>query len=91
MRGLDAEAGAIQMRALTYALGIPLRVEIVDIKKWTDEAVRVKRLDFFRQSDLGKGRVHIVRSYHSSSTSHKPLQRGSNEDLLSSDGAPMLT
>ena len=91
MRGLYAEAETIQMRALTYALGIPLRVEIVDLKKSTDEAVRVKRLDFFRQSDPGKGRVHIVRSYYSSSTAHKPLQRGSGDGLLSSDGAPMLT
>ncbi|XP_047065241.1 OVARIAN TUMOR DOMAIN-containing deubiquitinating enzyme 1-like [Lolium rigidum] len=86
-----AEAEAIQMRALTYALGIPLRVEIVDTKSMPGQAVRVKRLDFFNRSGLGKRPYHIVQSYYSSSTAHKPLERGSNDNLLSSDGAPLLT
>uniref|UniRef100_A0ACD5YBH4 Uncharacterized protein n=2 Tax=Avena sativa TaxID=4498 RepID=A0ACD5YBH4_AVESA len=91
VRGLYAEDEAIQMRALTYALGIPLRVEIVDIKKWVGQPVRVKRLDFFRQSDLGKGPLGLVQSYYSSNTAHKPVERGSEDGLLASDGAPLLT
>jgi hypothetical protein len=91
VRSQDAEAEAIQMRALTYALGIPLRVEIVDTKSTSGQAVRVKRLDFFNRSGLGKRPYHIVQSYYSSSTAHKPLERGSNDNLLSSDGAPLLT
>uniref|UniRef100_A0ACD5WQH3 Uncharacterized protein n=1 Tax=Avena sativa TaxID=4498 RepID=A0ACD5WQH3_AVESA len=91
VRGLYAEDEAIQMRALTYALGIPLRVEIVDRKKWVDQPVRVKRLDFFRRSDLGKGPLRLVQSYYSSSTAHKPLEQGSKDGLLASDGAPLLT
>ncbi|KAK1677581.1 hypothetical protein QYE76_038429 [Lolium multiflorum] len=86
-----AEAEAIQMRALTYALGIPLRVEIVDTKSMPGQAVRVKRLDFFNRSGLGKRPYHIVQSYYSSSTAHKPLERGSNDNLLSLDGTPLLT
>ncbi|KAM0864277.1 hypothetical protein ACQ4PT_044017 [Festuca glaucescens] len=86
-----AEAEAIQMRALTYALGIPLRLEIVDTKSMSGQAVRVKRLDFFNRSGLGKRPYHIVQSYCSSSTAHKPLERGSDDNLLSSDGAPLLT
>ncbi|XP_071682002.1 OVARIAN TUMOR DOMAIN-containing deubiquitinating enzyme 1-like isoform X2 [Lolium perenne] len=91
VRSQDAEAEAIQMRALTYALGIPLRVEIVDTKSTSGQPVRVKRLDFFNQSGLGKMPYHIVQSYYSSSTAHKPLERGSEDNLLSSDGAPLLT
>jgi hypothetical protein len=91
VRSQDAEAEAVQMRALTYALGIPLRVEIVDTKSTSGQAVRVKRLDFFNQSGLGKMPYHIVQSYYSSSTAHKPLERGSEDNLLSSDGAPLLT
>jgi hypothetical protein len=90
VRGLYAEADAIQMRALTCALGIPLRVEIVDRKWKLGQAVRVKRLDFFHQSG-GKAPFHLVQSHHSSSTTHKPLERGSDNNLLSSDGAPLLT
>ncbi|XP_071682000.1 OVARIAN TUMOR DOMAIN-containing deubiquitinating enzyme 1-like isoform X2 [Lolium perenne] len=92
VRGMYAEAGAIQMRALTYALGIPLRVETVDRRKSTlGQDVRVKRLDFFNHSGLGKRPYYFVQSYHSSSTAHKSLERGSGDNLLSSDGAPLLT
>jgi hypothetical protein len=92
VRGLYAEAGAIQMRALTYALGIPLRVETVDRRKSTSgQDVRVKRLDFFNHSGLGKRPYYFVQSYHSSCTAHKSLERGSGDNLLSSDGTPLLT
>ncbi|KAM3392645.1 hypothetical protein ACQJBY_013674 [Aegilops geniculata] len=91
VRSLDAEATATQMRALTYALGIPLRVEVVD-KSSTDRGVLVKRLDFFHESDLEKGPLRLTRSYLSSSTAPIPLKQGSYDaDLLSSDGTPMLT
>ncbi|XBI98519.1 hypothetical protein VPH35_018749 [Triticum aestivum] len=91
VRSLDAEATTTQMRALTYTLGIPLRVEVVD-KSSTGQVVLVKRLDFFHQSDLNKGPLHLTRSYLSSSTAPKLLEEGSNDaDLLSSDGAPLLT
>ncbi|KAM0860881.1 hypothetical protein ACQ4PT_046245 [Festuca glaucescens] len=91
VRGMYAEAGAIQMRALTYALGIPLRVETVHRKSTSGQDVRVKRLDFFNHSGLGKRPYYFVQSYHSSSTAHKSLERGSGDNLLSSDGAPLLT
>ena len=91
MRSLDAEATTTQMRALTYALGIPLRVEVVD-KSLTDKGVLVKRLDFFNETEWEKGPLCLTRSYLSSSTAPKLLEEGSNDaDLLSSDGAPLLT
>ncbi|VAH25652.1 unnamed protein product [Triticum turgidum subsp. durum] len=91
VRSLDAEATATQMRALTYALGIPLRVEVVD-KSLTDQGVLVKRLDFFHEFDMEKGPLRLTRSYLSSSTARIPLKQGSYDgDLLSSDGTPMLT
>ncbi|KAM3372526.1 hypothetical protein ACQJBY_019425 [Aegilops geniculata] len=91
VRSLDAEATTTQMRALTYTLGIPLRVEVVD-KSSTGQGVLVKRLDFFHQAYLNKGPLHLTWSYLSSSTAPKPLEEGSDDaDLLSSDGAPLLT
>ncbi|VAH41451.1 unnamed protein product [Triticum turgidum subsp. durum] len=90
VRSLDAEATTTQMRALTYALGIPLRVEVVD-KSSTDRGVLVKHLDFFHESDLEKGPLRLTPSYLSSSTAPIPLKQGSYDaDLLSSDGTPML-
>ncbi|KAF7006339.1 hypothetical protein CFC21_021388 [Triticum aestivum] len=91
VRSLDAEATTTQMRALTYTLGIPLRVEVVD-KSSTGQGVLVKRLDFFHQADLNKGPLHLTRGYLSSSTAPKLLEEGGDDaNLLSSDGAPLLT
>ncbi|XP_014750974.1 ubiquitin thioesterase otubain-like isoform X2 [Brachypodium distachyon] len=90
VRPLDAEALVIQMRALTRALGIPLRLEVVD-KNLLGRAVQVKCLDFFHLSESGKGPLQLTESYHSSSTVRKPLERGGSDGLLSSDGTPLLT
>ncbi|PNT61014.1 ubiquitin thioesterase otubain-like [Brachypodium distachyon] len=90
VRPLDAEALLIQMRALTRALGVPLRVEVVD-KSLVAQAVQVKHLDFFPPSESGKGPHHLTESYHSSGTAPKILERGRNDNLLSSDGTPLLT
>nr|BAK05895.1 predicted protein [Hordeum vulgare subsp. vulgare] len=91
VRSLDAEASTIQMRALTFALGIPLRVEVVD-NSLMDQGVLVKRLDFFHETDWDKGPVRLTRGYLSSSTAPIQLKQGSyNADLLSPDGTPMLT
>ncbi|PNT61013.1 uncharacterized protein LOC100843126 isoform X1 [Brachypodium distachyon] len=90
VRPLDAEAFVIQMRALTGALGIPLRVEVVD-NSLAGRAVEVKHLDLFPPSESGKGPLQLTESYHSSSTATKPLERGRSDDLLSSDGTPLLT
>ncbi|VAH41457.1 unnamed protein product [Triticum turgidum subsp. durum] len=91
VRSLDAEATTTQMRALTYTLGIPLRVEVVD-KSSTGQGVLVKRLNFFHQADLNKGPLHLTRGYLSSSTAPKLLEEGGDDaNLLSSDGAPLLT
>lgn len=54
---------ATEMRALTYALGIPLRVEVMD--KSSTRGVQVKSLDFFHQSDLEKGPLHLTREHSS--------------------------
>ncbi|KAI4968225.1 hypothetical protein ZWY2020_005337 [Hordeum vulgare] len=91
VRSLDAEASTIQMRALTFALGIPLRVEVVD-NSLTDQGVLVKRLDFFHETDWDKGPLRLTQGYLSSSTAPIQLKQGSyNADLLSPDGTPMLT
>nr|BAK00055.1 predicted protein [Hordeum vulgare subsp. vulgare] len=91
VRSLDAEASTIQMRALTFALGIPLRVEVVD-NSLSDQGVLVKRLDFFRETDWDKGPLRLTRGYLSSRTAPIQLKQGSYDaDLLSPDGTPMLT
>ncbi|KAM3372536.1 hypothetical protein ACQJBY_019432 [Aegilops geniculata] len=89
VRPLDGKASAVAMRALTYALGIPLRLETLG-EGLTAGGLQVKRLDFFPRSESGKGAFHIVRSYWSSTTAPEPLEIGSG-NLMSSDGTPLLT
>ncbi|PNT66745.1 uncharacterized protein LOC100823583 isoform X2 [Brachypodium distachyon] len=89
VRPMDVEVLTLPMRALTYALGIPLRVEAVGGGK-TDGIIQVKRLDFFPRSESGKGLLHLVESYWSSMTAPEPLEMGSG-NLFSSDGTPLLT
>ncbi|XP_020151925.1 OVARIAN TUMOR DOMAIN-containing deubiquitinating enzyme 1 [Aegilops tauschii subsp. strangulata] len=89
VRPLDVKASALAMRALTYALGIPLRLETLG-EGLTAGGLQVKRLDFFPRSESGKGAFHIVRSYWSSTTTPEPLEIGSGS-LMSSDGTPLLT
>ncbi|KAF7005854.1 hypothetical protein CFC21_020954 [Triticum aestivum] len=89
VRPLDVKASALAMRALTYALGIPLRLETLG-EGLTAGGLQVKRLDFFPRSESGKGAFHIVRSYWSSTTTPEPLEIGSG-NLISSDGTPLLT
>ncbi|XP_037481978.1 OVARIAN TUMOR DOMAIN-containing deubiquitinating enzyme 1-like [Triticum dicoccoides] len=89
VRPLDVKASALAMRALTYALGIPLRLETLG-EGLTAGGLQVKRFDFFPRSESGKGAFHIVRSYWSSTTTPEPLEIGSG-NLISSDGTPLLT
>ncbi|VAH25642.1 unnamed protein product [Triticum turgidum subsp. durum] len=89
VRPLDVKASALAMRALTYALGIALRLETLG-EGLTAGGLQVKRLDFFPRSESGKGAFHIVRSYWSSTTTPEPLEIGSG-NLISSDGTPLLT
>ncbi|EMS62556.1 hypothetical protein TRIUR3_03587 [Triticum urartu] len=88
LRPLDVEAEVLPMRALTYALGIPLRVETVD--DGLNRGIQVKRLDLFPRSVSGKGPLHLVESYWSSITTPEPQEIGSG-NLLSSDDTPLLT
>ncbi|KAE8801975.1 hypothetical protein D1007_22235 [Hordeum vulgare] len=88
LRPLDVEAKELPMRALTYALGIPLRVETVG--EGLDRGIEVKRLDLLPRSKSGKGPLHLVESYWSSVTTPEPQEIGSG-NLLSSDGTPLLT
>ncbi|KAI4968466.1 hypothetical protein ZWY2020_045796 [Hordeum vulgare] len=90
VRPLDIKPTMLAMRALTYALGIPLRLEIIG-KALQDGHLQVKRLDFFPQSVSGKGAFHMVQSYWPSTTTPEPLELGSGNLLLSSDGTPSLT
>ncbi|XP_044452563.1 OVARIAN TUMOR DOMAIN-containing deubiquitinating enzyme 1 isoform X1 [Triticum aestivum] len=88
LRPLDVEAEVLPMRALTYALGIPLRVETVG--EGSNRGIQVERLDLFPRSESGKGPLHLVQSYWSSITTPEPHEIGSG-NLLSSDGTPLLT
>ena len=64
---MEAQANVLAGRALTYALGIPLRVETVD-GDLTDQIAKVRCLDFFPRSELGKGPYPAVLSKLSSIT-----------------------
>ena len=85
---MDVEAEVLPMRALTYALGIPLQLEILGRALMAGD-LQVKRLDFFPRSESGKGAFHMVQSYWSSTSTPEPLERGGG-NLLSSDGTPLL-
>ncbi|KAL6653022.1 hypothetical protein ACP70R_011947 [Stipagrostis hirtigluma subsp. patula] len=102
--GLDATK--LQMRALSYALGIPLRLEFVG-PFLNKGVVQVMRADLFPRSESGvsttSGPLDSIDSYCPSSTNDKPLEqaRGSSsvmqtgastcDNLLSSDGVPLVT
>ncbi|KAF7013462.1 hypothetical protein CFC21_027545 [Triticum aestivum] len=89
VRPLDVKPTMLAMRALTYALGIPLRLEILGRALMAGD-LQVKRLDFFPRSESGKGAFHMVQSYWSSTSTPELLELGSG-NLLSSDGTPSLT
>ncbi|VAH41057.1 unnamed protein product [Triticum turgidum subsp. durum] len=89
VRPLDVKPTMLAMRALTYALGIPLRLEILGRDLMAGD-LQVKRLDFFPRSETGKGAFHMAQSYWSSTSTPEPLELGSG-NLLSSDGTPSLT
>ncbi|EMS55126.1 hypothetical protein TRIUR3_00854 [Triticum urartu] len=89
VRPLDVKPTMLAMRALTYALGIPLRLEILGRALMAGD-LQVKRLDFFPRSESGKGAFHMVQSYWSSTSTPEPLELGSG-NLLLSDGTPLLT
>ena len=86
---MEAQANVLAGRALTYALGIPLRVETVD-GDLTDQIEKVRCLDFFPRSESGKGPYPAVLSKWSSIKPPTPQQMG-RCDLLSSDRTPLLT
>uniref|UniRef100_A0A0A8YU87 Uncharacterized protein n=1 Tax=Arundo donax TaxID=35708 RepID=A0A0A8YU87_ARUDO len=106
VRPMDVDANKLQMRALSYALGIPLRVEVVEAFS-KDRVVQVKRVDFFPRPESGvsttSGLLHLIESYYPLSTAPSPpeqrrasnsvMQAGvsTNDNLLSSDGMPLVT
>ena len=79
---MDAQASMLEVRALTYALGILLRVETVD-GRLRDNIAKVKRIDFFPRLESGKGSYHVFSSYWTSITAPTPEEMGSC-NLLSS-------
>jgi hypothetical protein len=102
---MDVEANNVQIRALTNALGIPLRVEIVcpgsDLGM-----MQVKCQDFFPQTESAAGSTwgpeHSGKSSSPSRMAeHLDQQRDNNSveetstgtsgSLLSSDGIPLVT
>ena len=89
VRPVEAQASQVAMRGLTYALGIPLRVEVVD-RRSKDQIAEVQRMDFFPRLEPGKGPDHSVVSYWRSVTAPTPEEMGSC-DLLSDDRTPLLT
>ena len=86
---MGAQAKVLAIRGLTYALGIPLRVEIVD-GRLEDDIAKVERFDFFPRSESGKGPDHSSISYWTSITTPTPEETGSC-NLLSLDHTPLLT
>ena len=102
MRPFGAEAGFLQMRALSFELGIPLHVALVDTTVNSNGTVQVRCFDFFTQSEsrvsTSSGPLCSTRSYYLSSiTDNHPEQgRGSNSvmpagSLLSSGRMPLVT
>uniref|UniRef100_A0ACD5WM06 Uncharacterized protein n=1 Tax=Avena sativa TaxID=4498 RepID=A0ACD5WM06_AVESA len=81
VRPLDAVASPLEMRAVTSALGIPLRVEAVD-RSLREGLAKVRRYGFFPD------RLDLMQ--WSSITSPTPLEVATG-NLLSSDGTPLLT
>ncbi|XP_062185273.1 OVARIAN TUMOR DOMAIN-containing deubiquitinating enzyme 1-like isoform X2 [Phragmites australis] len=106
VRPMDVEAENTQIRSLSNALGIPLRVEVADASLQFG-IVQVKSHDFFPRSESGvttiSGPVHSSQSYSSSGKTTKPLEQQRDNDsveqarissggsLLSSDGIPLVT
>ncbi|TVU13309.1 hypothetical protein EJB05_40357 [Eragrostis curvula] len=106
VRPMHIEATKLQMRALSYTLGIPLRLEIVD-QLLKEGAVQARRVDFFPRSEsrvsTASGSLDSVESYYSSSTAEKPPNQGRDSDsvrqtgvsthdnLVSSCGMPSMT
>ncbi|CAM0907766.1 unnamed protein product [Alopecurus aequalis] len=99
VRPMGAQAKVLAIRGLTYALGIPLRVEIVDRRIFienvdrslVDEIAEVERFDLFPLSELDKGPDHSALSYWRSITTPTPEEMGSCSYLLSFDSTPLLT
>uniref|UniRef100_A0A0A9DTU1 Ubiquitinyl hydrolase 1 n=1 Tax=Arundo donax TaxID=35708 RepID=A0A0A9DTU1_ARUDO len=103
---MDVEAESAQIRALSNALGIPLRVEIADTSLQLG-IVQVKSHDFFPLSESGvstrSGPVHSSKGYSTPVKTDDPLEQQSGNDsvgqarvspggsLLSSDGIPLVT
>ncbi|TVU13311.1 hypothetical protein EJB05_40359 [Eragrostis curvula] len=106
VRPMDVEADDIQIRALSNALGIPLRVEVAGAGSRFG-IVQVQCQDFFPRSEsVGgstSGPVHSSKSYSSPSKKDEPLEQQRDNDsveqasastcasLLSSDGIPLVT
>ena len=86
---MDAQASPLAIRALTYALGIPLRLETLD-GGLTDRIEKVKRIDFFPRGEPNKGSFHAIPRHWTSIRDPVPEEMGSC-DLLSDDGTPLLT
>ena len=103
---MDVEADNVQIRALTNALGIPLRVEIAGAGSQFG-MVQLKCQDFFPQTESAvgstSGPVHSGKIYSSASRTAENLDQQRDNDsveetststtgsLLSSDGIPLLT
>ncbi|KAJ1265734.1 hypothetical protein BS78_08G098300 [Paspalum vaginatum] len=102
VRPLSAEASTLHMRALSYALGIPLCLALVDTTM-NNGIIQVQCYDFFPQSissgvSTTSGPLKSMRSYYLSSSTDKQGQgRDSNSvmlpagSLVSSDRMPLVT
>ncbi|KAL6851487.1 hypothetical protein ACP4OV_020420 [Aristida adscensionis] len=78
VRPMDFEAETVQNRALSYALGIPLRLEVVNTFM-RNRVVQAKRVDFFPRSKSGVssrlGPLDAIESYYPASPIRPPEQR----------------
>ncbi|KAL6660345.1 hypothetical protein ACP70R_001891 [Stipagrostis hirtigluma subsp. patula] len=105
VRPMDIEVDSVQIRALSNALGIPLRVEVADASLQFG-IVQAKNHDFFPQSEsrasTASGPVHSSKSYSTGKTAELPEQQRDHDTveqarvsqgdrLLSSDGIPLVT
>lgn len=102
MRPFGAEAGGVQMSALSVALGIPLHLAYVD-KSVDNRTVQVKCVDFLPQSESGASRrlrpLSAITIYYLSSATDKHPGQGRDDsnltmppgNLFSSDLKPLVT
>jgi hypothetical protein len=91
VRPFGAEAGFLQMRALSFELGIPLHVALVDTTVNSNGTVQVRCFDFFTQSEsrvsTSSGPLGSTRSYYLSSITDNHPEQGRDSNSIMPAGS----